>query len=130
MKTSILKKQLRDFGFLIGFGFPILIGFLLPVITGHAFRTWTLYIGFPALILGMLKPQFLVYPYKIWMKLGHALGFINSHIILGLVFLVVLQPIALIMKIFGYDPLRIKKINKISYRENKENYTINLTKLF
>ena len=31
-KETISKKQLRKFGLLIGFGFPILIGWLLPVL--------------------------------------------------------------------------------------------------
>ena len=105
-KSSISKKQLREFGFLIGFGFPILIGWIIPAIGGHLFRTWTLWISIPSLIIGILKPRLLFYPYKGWMALGLALGWINSRIILGLVFLLVLQPIALIMKFVGHDPLR------------------------
>ena len=130
MKESISKKQLREFGFLIGFGFPILIGLIIPAFGGHAFRTWTLYVGLPSFILGILKPSLLFYPYKAWMKLGLALGWINSRIILGLVYFIVLLPISLIMKIFGYDPLRKKKSNKQSYRENKKNLDIDLTRIF
>ena len=109
MKGSIYKKQLREFGFLIGFGFPILIGWVLPSIGGHLFRSWTLWIGIPSLMIGIFNPRLLFYPYKGWMKIGHVLGSVNSRIILGLVFLLVLQPIALIMRCFGYDPLRLKK---------------------
>jgi len=130
MKGSISKKQLREFGFLIGFGFPILIGWIIPAIGGHLFRTWTLWISIPSLIIGILKPRLLFYPYKGWMALGLALGWINSRIILGLVYLIVLQPIALIMKIFGYDPLRKRKRNEISYRENKEDNVIDLKRIF
>ena len=101
MKDSISKKQLREFGLLIGFGFPILIGWILPAISGHIFRGWTLYIGVPSLILGVSQPRLLLYPYKFWILLGHALGWINSRIILGLVFLVILQPIGFIMKLIG-----------------------------
>ena len=64
------------------------------------------------------------------MKLGHILGWLNSRIILGLVFLIVLQPIALIMRIFGHDPLKTKKIAQKSYREIKTNQKINLKKNF
>tara|TARA_B100000212_G_scaffold10434_1_gene7662 strand:- start:1668 stop:2060 length:393 start_codon:yes stop_codon:yes gene_type:complete len=130
MKESISKKQLREFGFLIGLGFPILIGFIIPAFGGHAFRAWTLFVGLPSFILGILKPSLLFYPYKAWMKLGLALGWINSRIILGLVYFIVLLPISLIMKIFGYDPLRKKKSNKQSYRENKKNLDIDLTRIF
>ena len=64
------------------------------------------------------------------MALGHALGWINSHIILGLVFLIVLQPIALIMRVFGYDPLRRKQGENNSYREKKEDQKVDLTRIF
>ena len=63
------------------------------------------------------------------MRIGLILGWINSRIILSVVFIVVLQPISLIMKIFGYDPLRQKKINQKSYREINEK-SIELTRIF
>ncbi len=130
MKTKVTKKQLRQFGILIGFGFPLVIGWLIPVLTGHFFRGWTLWIAVPSIILGILIPNSLYYPYKGWMAIGHILGWINSRIILGLVFIVVLQPIALIMKSFKYDPLRKKKVLVKSYRENKEGCKIDLTRIF
>ena len=130
MKGFISKKQLREFGFLIGFGFPLLLGWIIPALGGHLFRTWTLWISIPSIFLGLLNPRLLFYPYRVWMLLGHILGWINSRIILGLVFLIVLQPIALIMKIFRYDPLRKKKSNDISYRENIENNEVNFKRIF
>ena len=129
-KKSISQKQLREFGLLIGFGFPLIIGLIIPSISGHSFRFWSLWMAPPFLIGAIVKPSLLFYPYKAWMSLGVALGWINSRLILGLVFLIVLQPIALIMKFFNYDPLRKKKTNKVSYRENRKNYKLNLTKIF
>ena len=132
MKEFITKKQLREFGFITGFGIPLVIGWAIPAISGHMFRVWTLWIGIPSLLLGVLKPFLLYYPYIGWMKLGDALGWVNSRIILGLVYLIVLQPIAFIMKLFGYDPLRQsrrERKNK-SYREPKKNYKIDLTRIF
>ena len=130
MKESISKKQLREFGFLIGFGFLIIIGWIIPAISGHLFRTWTLWISIPFLLFGVLKPFLLYYPYKGWMKLGYALGWVNSRLILGFIFIIVLQPIALIMRLFNYDPLRRKKGNDKSYREEKLVQRVDLTKIF
>ena len=130
MKEPFSQKQLREFGLLIGFGFPILIGWILPSLFGHEFRAWTLWVGIPGLILGLISPRLLHYPYKGWMALGHALGWVNSHIILGLVFLIVLQPIAYIMRLTGYDPLRRRRNAEKSYREIKLNHTIDLTRIF
>ena len=130
MKNHIPKKTLREFGFLIGFIFPFLIGWILPLIGGHSFRNWTLFISIPSIILAFTKPILLLYPYRAWMKLGHILGWVNSRIILGLVFLIVLQPIALIMRILSHDPLRTKKFAQESYREIKHNHKVNLKKIF
>jgi len=129
-KSSISQKKLREFGFLIGIGFPVFIGWIIPSISGHVFRFWTLWIGAPLIFLGIVRPRILFYPYKVWMKIGLALGWINSRLILGLVFLLVLLPISLIMKIFGYDPLKKKKNNVLSFREIKENYKVEFTRIF
>ena len=64
------------------------------------------------------------------MKIGEFLGFINGNIILGLVFIFILQPISIIMKFFNHDPLRKKFHSKFSYRENKIDHKIDFTKIF
>ena len=130
MTNRISKKQLRDFGYLIGFGLPLIIGWLIPSITGHAFRAWTLWISIPTLVIGIISPRFLKKPYQAWMQLGHLLGYINSRIILGIVFVAVLQPIAFVMRAFGYDPLRSKKSNLLSFKERKEDSKVDLTRIF
>ena len=130
MTKTISKKQLREFGLLIGFGFPILMGWLFPSLFGHQFRTWTLWIGGPGLLIGLIAPRLLLYPYKGWMALGNVLGWLNSKIILGLVFIVILQPIAFVMRLIGYDPLRIRRKKEKTYRENRKDPQINLTRIF
>ena len=64
------------------------------------------------------------------MGLGHLLGRINSTLILGFVYISLLIPIAFIMKIFKYDPLRKKRFNTGSYFESNEEHKIDLTKIF
>ena len=130
MTKIVTKKQLREFGFLIGFFFPFLIGFVIPIMGGHNFRLWTLWIGITSFILGTFKPSVLRLPYYLWMKIGYILGWYNSRIILGLVFFLVLQPIAIIMKFLGHDPLNINFTNEKSYREITKNNKIDLTRIF
>ncbi|MGD8874892.1 MAG: SxtJ family membrane protein, partial [Gammaproteobacteria bacterium] len=57
---------------------------------------------------GLILPQALRPIYLLWMKIGHALGWINTRIILGLVFFVMFAPIALVLRIFGKDPMHRK----------------------
>ncbi len=128
--SSPSQRQLREFGLLIGFVFPLLLGWLLPALHGHAFRTWTLWIGVPALVLGLVWPKALAWPYRGWMALGHALGWVNSHLILGLVYLLVLQPIAALMRILGHDPLRRRRHTKETYRETPSPTPTDMRKIF
>ena len=130
MKETISKKKLRDFGLVIGFGFPLLIGWFFPLLMGHGFRPWTILIGLPSFIFGLTAPRVLHYPFKIWIALGNFLGWFNSRIILGLVYVGVLLPIAFIMRLTGYDPLRIRTKGKKTFREERKNYKTDLTRIF
>ena len=130
MKGTISTQKLREFGLLIGLGFPLIIGWLIPAFIGHGFREWTLWIGIFGLTFGIISPNILYYPYKGWMAIGYILGWFNIKIILGFVFIFVLQPIAFFMYIFGYDPLRKIRKGKESYRQNKEQKPIDLNRIF
>ena len=124
------KNELRNFGLFVGIFFPLLIGFILPYLFGHQFRYWTLLIGLPLIIIGLISPKNLKIFYDLWIQIGNVLGFINSKIILSAIFILIVQPIALIMKIVGYDPLRRKTNFSVSYREVRKNDKIDLEKIF
>ena len=131
MKTSSpTEKQLREFGLLIGFLFPFLIGWLLPTIFDHGIRLWTIFVGLPLIILGLFFPNYLKFFYKKWISIGNSLAFLNSHIVLGFVFIVALVPISFIMKLFKYDPLKMKKDSLKTFREVRKDSKINLEKIF
>lgn len=130
MEIRITKKILRDFGLLVGLGIPLLFGYLIPLIFGHELRNWTLLVGMPILIIGIISPQKLKYPYKIWMQIGLILGWLNSRLILGLIFFLILLPISFLMRVFKYDPLKLKLKNSITYKENKKDIKFDLTKIF
>ena len=130
MAISPTIKQLREFGLLIAIAFPLLLGWLLPSLHGHGFQTWTLWIAIPALSLGSIAPRTLRKPYQLWMALGHLLGWLNSYIIIGAIFILVLQPIALVMRFTGYDPLSRSRSKLATYREKRHTTCINLTRIF
>lgn len=43
-----------------------------------------------------------------WYKLAEGLGWFNSRVLLSLVYYLVVTPIALLFRLFGNDPLRLK----------------------
>ena len=130
MNSTKNKNELRNFGLIVGTLFPFLLGFILPLLFGHQYRYWTLFIGFPLIIIGLIAPKKLKVFYDIWIKIGNLLGYINSKIILVTIFFLIVQPIALIMKFVGYDPLRRKTNISTSYREVRKNDKIDLEKIF
>ncbi len=130
ISEDINKKKLRQFGFLIGIGLPLLIGFLMPILLGHNLRIWTFWLGGITSFIGFIKPYSLFYFYKLWMKIGQILGWLNSHLMLGFVYFIILLPMSFILKLFGYDPLKLKKTKCKTYRQKKENNMINFNQIF
>jgi hypothetical protein len=45
---------------------------------------------------------------RVWMAVAGVIGWINSRIILGVVFFLILSPIAILRKLFGGDPLAMR----------------------
>lgn len=130
MKLVYTKKILREFGIIVGLILPIIFGFLFPFIFNHDFRIWTLFVGSTLLITGIIKPNLLYFPYLIWMKIGLILGWINSRIIFSLIFIFVLNPIAIILKIIRYDPLNKKQTSQNSYKEIRDIKNIDFKRIF
>ena len=126
--TTASIRQLREFGLVVGGLIVVVFCWLLPTLHRHPPALWPLWMGAPLLILGLIAPRLLRQPYRAWMALGHGLGWVNGRLILGLVYLLVLQPIALVMRVLGHDPLRRRwDPGATTYREVREPKPINLT---
>ena len=130
MDKPISKKELRKFSIVIGVGFPIIIGFLIPLLHGQSFRLWTVYFGIISLILGLTYPRGLKFPYILYVTFGNFISLINGPIIIGTVYVLLILPIALIMRVFSYDPLKIKKTKKSTYRLKNIDHKLDMTKIF
>jgi hypothetical protein len=99
-------KPERQFGFLFTVVFLIIALWpLWPIWPREAPRVPWLAAAGAAVVVALLMPRLLVWPNRGWMALGHALGLINSKIVMALIFFVVVTPIALLMKLFGKDPM-------------------------
>lgn len=110
------KNILRKFGIVVGLVFLIIA--LWPLLKGGTYRLWALVPGLVLFVPGLFSPLLLRQPYKLWMVLAHILGWINTRIILGVVFFIVMTPIALVLKLLGKDFLHRRiEGQKASYRE-------------
>lgn len=55
--------------------------------------------------VGYFWPEFLRPVYVVWMTLAMPIGWTVSHLLLLMVYYLVITPIALMMRLVGYDPL-------------------------
>jgi hypothetical protein len=104
--TTPDKRELRQFGFTIGVIVAVLFGGVLPWLFDRAFPLWPWIVAGVFLGWALILPKTLYPLYRAWMAIGHVLGWINTRIILGLIFYAMILPIGLIMRVFGRDPMR------------------------
>ena len=97
--------QLRKFGLLVG-GIFGAIGLWPVVIRGAGPRSWALGAAVLLLVPALLAPRVLAPVYRIWMTVGEALGWINTRILLGVVFYGLITPMGLIRRLRTEDPMR------------------------
>jgi hypothetical protein len=97
-------KELRNFGLIVGGVFAVL-GVWPLVVHGEPLRMWAISLGGALIGLGAVFPASLKQVHWAWMKIGHVLGFINTRIILGIVYYGVVTPMGVVMRILGKDSM-------------------------
>ena len=103
----------RNFG--IVFFVVFLLIALYPLISNGEIRIWSIIISLIFLVLGLLNSKILSPLNKLWFKFGLFLGKIISPLIMGIIFFLVVTPIALIMKLLSKDVLNLKYNTNRSY---------------
>ena len=111
------RKQLREFGLVFAAGLVVMFGLLLPWLAGRPWPLWPWPAAAVVVTLALAFPPALWPLNALWMKIGHVLGWINTRIILGLVFFVIFLPAALLLRALRKDPLhRTLDASTASYR--------------
>jgi hypothetical protein len=131
MHHEMTKEQLRNFGLLTSALLILFFVLLIPWIWDLSLPVWPWVVG------GILSTVALVYPnslkpvYSVWMRFAELLGWVNTRIILGLIFYVIIMPFGLVMRLFN-DPMHRKVENDAdSYRKiSKSPNSHNLEKPF
>jgi hypothetical protein len=104
--TAPTIPTLRHFAWIVAAGVALLWGTVIPLLHGHGFSPlpWALAALFS--LWGAVFPRSLAPLYHVWMRIGEVLGWINSRLLLSLIFFGLVTPMALAMKLRGRDSLR------------------------
>lgn len=118
-KLNLDKNNLKKFGITMGIAFFVITLFILLRHKHTTLPTFIISVIF--FILAFIMPTLLKPIYIFWMKLAFVLGWINTRLILFIIFYLIFAPIGLGMRLFGVDLLdrKIDK-NKDSYWRTKE----------
>ena len=112
--AEVTTLDLRKFGFIMGAMFALIFGGLFPWIFDKTSETWPIWpfiVMAVFWVLAIVLPESLRKVNEIWLKVGNVLGWINSRIILGIMFFLLIFPIGLLLKIFGKDAMS-RKLDK------------------
>jgi integral membrane sensor domain MASE1 len=113
------KLELRKFGFLFAIILIILFGLIIPLIrfgipdglpfvTGSSGPTWPWWAAAVISGLAAIFPASLIWLYKPWMKFAVVAQWINTRLILLILFYLVILPIGLLRRMLGKDSMQRK----------------------
>jgi len=112
------KKTLKKFGLTMAVAFLVIFGIFFfrhkPAGTAYSLLISCLF-----LITGLALPVLLKPAYLAWMRLAFILSWVNTRIILAVLFYLIFTPIGLLMRLFRIDLLERKK-QPGSYWKKKE----------
>jgi multisubunit Na+/H+ antiporter MnhG subunit len=118
-KLKLDRENLRKFGITMGTAFLVIS--LLVFWKRGSFPFPLSYISLAFFVLAFAIPRSLKLLYILWMKLAFVLSWVNTRIILVLMFYLLFTPISLVMRLLGKDLLERKiEKDKESYWHKKE----------
>ncbi|MDD5136092.1 MAG: SxtJ family membrane protein [Candidatus Omnitrophica bacterium] len=108
-------KDLKQFGM-------ALAGILLALGAVNLFKgrtnwyPWFFSLSIASILLALLAPKHIKPVFTLFTKVGHVIGWVNTRIVLTIIYFLIITPMALIMKVIGKDPLdrKIEK-DRVSY---------------
>ena len=100
------RKGLREFGLTTGAAVVVIFGLFFPWVLDVGWPRWPWMIAAGFWLLAVIIPQWLRPIYKGWMRFGLLAGRVMTPLVLGIVFFVMISPMALIRRLKGNDPMQ------------------------
>lgn len=105
LPTEAETRELRSFGLTMAAVIPALFGLLLPWLWGREYRLWPWLVAAVFAGAALLMPVGLRTTHRLWTAIGHGLGWVNSRILLGVIYCAVVVPAGVVLRLAGRDPM-------------------------
>jgi hypothetical protein len=111
------QKGLREFGLTTGAAVVVIFALFFPWMLELDWPVWPWVIAAPLWLLAVIYPLWLRRIYRGWMRFGLLASRVMTPLVLGIVFFVMISPMAMIRRLMGKDPMqRALDPNQNSYR--------------
>src|SRR5271167_435900 len=100
-------KELRTFGLVLGALFAAFFA-VIPLFRHRTTHIWPWILALTLWLMALIWPASLSYLHRVWTRLGLALGWVNTRVILTLLFTLTIVPVGLVMRLFGRDRMARK----------------------
>ncbi|MGD2075889.1 MAG: SxtJ family membrane protein [Gammaproteobacteria bacterium] len=121
--ATLDRNGYRKFGLTTGAIVVLLFGLVIPWIFDLGYPAWPWILGGTLGLWALLAPGSLRPVYAGWMKFGQVMNWINTRVILGILFYGVFLPFGLVMRLFGRDPMHRRRDTAAStYRVKSDNH--------
>ena len=104
-KTNFTAKELKDFGLIMAGMLILMFGLVLPWLFSFSMPYWPFVAAFGFVVVALLKPLLLGPVNRVWLKISDVLGWVNTRLVMGIIFFLLIVPIGLIVRLFKKDPL-------------------------
>ena len=71
--------------------------------------------GLALLLTGLLSASGSHKFHRLWMRLAHVLGYVNSRILLSAIYFLVMTPYGLVLRVLGRDTMNRREASRKSY---------------
>ena len=97
--------------------FKFIFGLFFPWVLERAWPVWPWIIAAPFWLLALIRPLWLRWIYRAWMRFGLLAGRVMTPLVLGIVFFAMISPMAIVRRLMGKDPMqRTLEPDQKSYR--------------
>ena len=106
-------------------GFTVIFAVIGSILWYKGRASWPYWYGASAFfaVFAAASPMTLLPLYRLWVKFAMAMAWVNTRLLLALVFYLIITPIGLVMRLTGNDPLE-RRIDKsaATYWKKKEHH--------
>jgi hypothetical protein len=116
-------SALRRFGWQMAVAWTLLFGLLLPWLFSSAWPWWPWLLSAIFVALAVVAPWLLYWPARAWLGFTQIMGWVNTRLILALLFFVIITPLGLVLRTLGKLDYRARPQGGDSYWKKADTIT-------